>query len=85
MIKTGREKIWARRETDHSVIWELHKNVGFGTLKIIAYIQLYPKGQTAYWFNECDKGIEGYCFGQRACDMSRALQETMTLVEKRLQ
>jgi len=84
MIRSAYKYTWARRRDTNDQIWELYYNVGFGSLIIVAYIQLFPKGQTAYWFEEGQKAIEGPNKGSRACDMSASLSACMDVVEEKL-
>lgn len=84
--------IWARRDTKCCNIWELWNALGNGIIapidgkpRPLAYIQIFTNGQTAYWFRAQDKGIEGKSYGNKQPDITKALMETMEIVERRLQ
>jgi hypothetical protein len=62
-----------------SEIWELMSND-----LPVGYVQLFPNGSTAYWFNACDKGKPGPSYGDRCDHACRALNAAMKIVEDTL-
>lgn len=60
-------------------IWELLDND-----LPIAFVQMFPNGSSAYWFNRCDIGKQGPSYGNRCDQACRALNATMKIVEDAL-